>query len=172
MNDKRFIVEAAAADRFAEACQANLAKAKMGDPMGRDTNIGPMARASRRDELHGRVERSVSAGAVVLMCGKPVDRPGFYDPATILDHVRPDHVAFCEETFGPVAAIIRLPNADEVIALANRTEFGLGAALWTADAARARPGVPNRHRHGVHQRHGGLGRPPAVRRHREIGRRA
>ncbi|TNC50543.1 NAD-dependent succinate-semialdehyde dehydrogenase [Rubellimicrobium rubrum] len=138
VNAKRFIVEDAVADRFAEAFKANVAKLKMGDPMERDTNIGPMARANLRDDLHGQVERSVAAGAVVLAGGAPVDGPGFYYPATILDHVRPDHVAFCEETFGPVAAIIRVRDADEAVDLANQTEFGLGAALWTTNLDRAR----------------------------------
>ncbi|EYD76538.1 Succinate-semialdehyde dehydrogenase [NAD], Succinate-semialdehyde dehydrogenase (NADP+) [Rubellimicrobium mesophilum DSM 19309] len=138
VNAKRFIVEEAVADRFAEAFKANVAKLRMGDPTERDTNIGPMARANLRDDLHAQVQRSVAAGAEVVIGGKPVDGPGFYYPATILDHVRPDHVAFCEETFGPVAAIIRVRDADEAIELANQTEFGLGAALWTTDLARAR----------------------------------
>ena len=67
-----------------------------------------------------------------------LDRAGFYYPPTVLDHVRPDMAAFCEETFGPVAAIIRANDADEVIKLANQTEFGLGSAIWSKDVDRAR----------------------------------
>lgn len=138
VNAKRFIVEEAVADRFAEAFRAKVARLKMGDPTARDTTIGPMARANLREDLHGQVERSVAAGAVVLAGGAPAEGPGFFYPATILDHVRPDHVAFREETFGPVAAIVRARDAEEAVELANRTEFGLGAALWTTDLARAR----------------------------------
>ncbi|TCT04581.1 NAD-dependent succinate-semialdehyde dehydrogenase [Aquabacter spiritensis] len=138
INAKRFIVEDSVADAFAEAFCAGVAKLKMGDPMERDTNIGPMARGNLRDTLHDQVERSVKAGAVLKLGGKPAEGPGYFYPATVLDHVAPDMAAACEETFGPAAAIIRVRDADEAIMRANATEFGLGAALWTADVARGK----------------------------------
>lgn len=138
VNAKRFIVEDAIADRFVTAFVAEVAMLKMGDPMMRDTSIGPMARADLRDDLHRQVEQSVAAGAVLRTGGVPAEGPGFLYPPTILDQVRPDHVAFREETFGPVAAIIRVADAEEAITLANQTEFGLGAAIWTRDLDRAR----------------------------------
>lgn len=138
VNAKRFIVEDSVADAFVEAFVANIDKLKMGDPTERDTNIGPMARANLRDELHSQVERSVAAGATLRRGGKPENGPGFFYPATVLDNVRPEHVAFCEETFGPVAAIIRVKDENEAIKLANQTEFGLGSALWTKDIAKAK----------------------------------
>lgn len=138
INAKRFIVEEAVADRFVEAFCAGVAKLKMGDPMQRDTNIGPMARGNLRDTLHDQVERSVKAGAVLKAGGTPKDGPGYFYPATVLDHVKPDMAAACEETFGPVAAIIRVKDADEAVARANAIEFGLGAALWTTDIARGK----------------------------------
>ena len=138
INAKRFIVEEAVADRFVEAFCAGVARLTMGDPLERDTNIGPMARANLRDTLHDQVERSVAAGAVLKAGGTPVDGPGFFYPATVLDHVGPDMAAACEETFGPVAAVIRVADAEAAIARANAIEFGLGAALWTADVARGK----------------------------------
>lgn len=138
INAKRFIVEEAVADRFVEAFCAGVARLKMGDPLERDTNIGPMARANLRDTLHDQVERSVAAGAVLKAGGTPVDGPGFFYPATVLDHVGPDMAAACEETFGPVAAVIRVADAEAAIARANAIEFGLGAALWTSDVARGK----------------------------------
>lgn len=138
INAKRFIVEDAVADRFVEAFCAGVARLKMGDPLERDTNIGPMARANLRDTLHDQVERSVAAGAVLKAGGTPVDGPGFFYPATVLDHVGPDMAAACEETFGPVAAVIRVADAEAAIARANAIEFGLGAALWTSDVARGK----------------------------------
>jgi succinate-semialdehyde dehydrogenase/glutarate-semialdehyde dehydrogenase len=138
VNAKRFIVEESIADRFVELFCASVSKLKIGDPMERDTNIGPMARANLMSGLHEQVEKTVAAGATLKKGGKPIEGDGFYYPPTVLDNVRPDMVAFCEETFGPVAAIIRVKDADEAIRLANQTEFGLGSALWTKDMERAR----------------------------------
>ncbi|MCJ8521430.1 succinate-semialdehyde dehydrogenase/glutarate-semialdehyde dehydrogenase [Pseudorhizobium tarimense] len=138
VNAKRFIVDERIADRFVELFVASAAALKIGDPMERDTNIGPMARRNLRDTLHAQVERSIAEGAVVRLGGEPLDRDGYYYPPTVLDNVKPGMVAFCEETFGPVAAIVRVSGPDEAIAVANDTEFGLGAALWTSDLALAR----------------------------------
>lgn len=138
VNAKRFIVEDAVADRFVELFVAKAAALKIGDPMARDTKIGPMARGNLRATLHDQVERSVAEGAVLKLGGAPMAGEGFYYPPTVLDHVRPGMVAFVEETFGPVAAIIRARDADEAIAMANDSEYGLGCALWTGDVARGR----------------------------------
>jgi succinate-semialdehyde dehydrogenase/glutarate-semialdehyde dehydrogenase len=138
VNAKRFIVEASIAERFVAAFVAGVAQLKVGDPMEEGVNIGPMARANLRDTLHDQVQRSLQAGAVLKAGGAFVDRPGFYYAPTVLDHVTPQAAAFSEETFGPVAAIIRVEDADEAIRLANQSEFGLGAALWTRDIANAR----------------------------------
>ena len=138
VNAKRFIVEESVADRFVELFVEGVSKLKIGDPMERDTNIGPMARANLMSGLHSQVERTVAAGATLKVGGKPIEGDGFYYPPTVLDNVKPEMVAFCEETFGPVAAIIRVKDADEAIRLANQTEFGLGSSLWTKDQIRAR----------------------------------
>lgn len=138
VNAKRFIIEESVADRFVELFTARAAALKIGDPMELDTAIGPMARANLRETLHAQVQRSLEEGAELKLGGAPVDGTGFYYPPTVLDRVKPGMTAFAEETFGPVAAIIRVRDADEAIAMANDTEFGLGAAIWTADPARGR----------------------------------
>ncbi|MGI6873335.1 NAD-dependent succinate-semialdehyde dehydrogenase [Amycolatopsis sp. 3B14] len=138
VNGKRFLVEEAVADEFAEAFTAAAAALRIGDPADPATEIGPMARANLRDALHDQVQRTVQAGATVRTGGAPVDGPGFFYQPTVLDHVRPGMAAFAEETFGPVAAIVRVRDAEEALTLANQTEFGLGAALWTRDLDRAR----------------------------------
>lgn len=138
VNAKRFIVEEAVAERFAALFCAKAAALKIGDPMHRDVRIGPMARDNLRRTLHAQVERSVAEGAVLRLGGHLIDGPGAYYPPTVLDHVTPGMTAFVEETFGPVAAIIRARDADHAIELANDSEYGLGAALWTADAGRGR----------------------------------
>ena len=138
VNAKRFIVENAIADRFVAAFIDGVRRLKIGDPMQRDTQIGPMARENLRRDLHGQVERTLAAGAILKLGGQPVEGPGFTYQPTVIDHVDASMVAFREETFGPVAAIIRARSAQEAVSLANRTEFGLGAALWTGDIGRAR----------------------------------
>ncbi len=135
---KRFIVEAPVADRFVELLRAGVARLKVGDPLQRDCDVGPQARRGLRDDLHAQVERSVAAGAQLLTGGHPLDGPGHFYAPTVLDHVTPDMAAGCEETFGPVAAVIRVADAEEALRVANDTEFGLGAALWTGDLERAK----------------------------------
>jgi succinate-semialdehyde dehydrogenase/glutarate-semialdehyde dehydrogenase len=97
-----------------------------------------MARGKLRDELHVQVRASVREGAQVLIGGQPVEGPGAYYEPTILDHVTPGMTVAMEETFGPAAAILRVASADEAIAVANDTPFGLGASLWSRDLDRAR----------------------------------
>jgi succinate-semialdehyde dehydrogenase / glutarate-semialdehyde dehydrogenase len=138
VNAKRFIVEETVADEFVAAFTAGAAALRVGDPADPATEIGPMARAGLRDTLHDQVRRTLADGAVLTLGGEVPDGPGCYYPPTVLDRVRPGMAAFDEETFGPVAAITRAAGPDEAIALANRSEYGLGAALWTSDLHRAR----------------------------------
>ena len=138
VNAKRFIVEQSVADQFVAAFVAGVSTLKIGDPLEADVTIGPMARANLRDTLHSQVQRSIAAGATLKTGGAFVERPGFYYQPTVLDNVTPEMPAFGEETFGPVAAIIRVSDVEEALRLANATEFGLGAALWSRDITRAR----------------------------------
>lgn len=135
---KRFIVVEAVADAFCEAFLRHMAALVVGDPMDRATTVGAMARANLRAALHAQVEASVAAGARLLAGGKAIPGPGFFYEPTLLDGVTPEMAAFCEETFGPAAAIVRARDTEHAIRLANETEFGLGAALWTRDLAAAR----------------------------------
>ncbi|WP_405069049.1 aldehyde dehydrogenase family protein [Kribbella sp. NBC_01510] len=131
VNAKRFIVEESVADDFVARFGTAVDRLVIGDPVDGATTIGPLARANLRDTLHAQVRRTVEAGAALVRGGDVVDRPGFYYQPTVLDHVLPGMAAFDEETFGPVAAITRVRDADEAIRLANQTEFGLAASLWT-----------------------------------------
>ena len=134
---KRFIVEDQIADRFAELFCQEVQALSVGDPMQADTQIGPMARDDLRTTLTDQVGRTLSAGAVLRTGGRAVDGPGFFFQPTVLDRVTAEMPAFAEEMFGPVASVIRARDADEAIELANATEFGLGASIWT-DAERGR----------------------------------
>lgn len=138
VNAKRFIVEASVADAFAERFLAGIAALRLGDPRDPATTLGPLARANLRAAIDDQVQRSVASGAKLRTGGKMPAGAGFYYPATLLDHVTPGMAAFDEETFGPAAAIIRANDANDAIALANRTTFGLGASIWTTDTDRGR----------------------------------
>ena len=138
VNAKRLIVEESVAEEFVAAFLSRTRALKVGDPASRGTDLGPLARADLRDTLHDQVLRTLGEGATLLLGGRPADGPGFFYEPTVLDHVTPSMTAFREETFGPVAPVIRAAGDDEAIRLAGDTEFGLAASLWTADVARAR----------------------------------
>ncbi len=136
VNAKRFVVVDAVADQFIQAFAEAAGRLVMGDPTDRATTLGPLARANLRASIDAQVQRSMAAGARLIMGGVLPEGPGFYYPATLLDRVEPGMAAFDEETFGPAAAIIRARDEEEAIALANRTAFGLGASIWTRDTDR------------------------------------
>ncbi|MCI1256897.1 MULTISPECIES: NAD-dependent succinate-semialdehyde dehydrogenase [Corynebacterium] len=138
VNAKRFIVDESVADAFTELVVAKAGALTVGDPTDDSTQIGPMARADLRAALHDQVERSIAQGSTLLLGGEVPDGPGAYYPPTILGDVRPGHAAFDEETFGPVATITRAAGEDEAVALANTTEYGLGATVFSGDPATAR----------------------------------
>lgn len=138
VNAKRFVVVDEIADEFVAAFVEETKKLMIGDPHDPATNIGPMARENLRAELHDQVERSIASGATLLLGGQPLQRPGYFYPPTILDNVEKGHAAFDEETFGPVAAIIRVRDTHHAIEVANDTEFGLAAALWTGSIDKAK----------------------------------
>lgn len=134
---KRFIVEESVADRFAEAFVAGAQALVIGDPMDEATTLGPLARPDLRDDLDKQVQDTLKEGAILRCGGKVVtgnlSKGNFYE-ATVLDRVTSDMTAAREETFGPVAAILRVKSADDAVAAANHSEFGLGASLWTGNA--------------------------------------
>src|SRR6267142_1753811 len=134
---KRFIVVEAVADRFLTRFVEELRGRKMGDPLARDTQVGPQARVDLRDALHRQVDESIKRGARRLLGGEVPAGPGAFYPPTLLTAVDKGMPAFDEETFGPVAAVIRARDEADAIRLANDSAFGLGAAIWTRDRARA-----------------------------------
>lgn len=133
---KRFIVVGKIYDEFEQKFVAAVEKLKMGNPMDEDTYVGPQARLDLRDGLADQVQRTVDAGAKVLTGGEIPEGVGAYYPATVLADVKEGMAAWSEELFGPIATLIRVKDEEEAIKVANGTEFGLGAAVWTQDLAR------------------------------------
>jgi len=134
---KRFIVEAGVANAFTEKFVAAAAALKQGAPENEDTYLGPMARFDLRDELHQQVLASLSEGATLLLGGEKIAGAGNYYPATVLGNVTPEMTAFRQELFGPVAAISVAEDAEHALRLANDSEFGLSATLFTTSEALA-----------------------------------
>jgi succinate-semialdehyde dehydrogenase/glutarate-semialdehyde dehydrogenase len=133
---KRFIVVDEVHDAFVDAFVAEMAAAVMGDPMDEETTVGPQAQESLRDDLHDQVQRTIDAGAELVLGGEVPDRTGAWYPPTVLTGVSSDMAAGSEETFGPVGAVLRARDEDHAIELANSTSFGLGAAVFTQDLER------------------------------------
>jgi succinate-semialdehyde dehydrogenase/glutarate-semialdehyde dehydrogenase len=131
---KRFIVEEEIYDDFVEGFRGALAALKMGDPRDEATDLGPMARDDLRKSLHEQVQKTIGQGAKCVLGGELPERDGFYYPATLLVDCDATMEAFAEETFGPVAAVAKAADADAAIALANTSQYGLGASIWTDNA--------------------------------------
>lgn len=133
---KRFILIDAIADEFLTRFKAAVEKLVPGDPLDEATTLAPMARRDLRDELHQQLQDSLAAGAELVTGGHPLDGPGAFYAATIVDKVKPGMRAYHEEFFGPVAIAIRVADQEEALRIANDVEFGLGGSVWSGDAAR------------------------------------
>lgn len=130
---KRFIIEESVYDLFLQKFEENLSQLKFGDPMEENSDFACMARPDLADELYKQIDNSVKMGAKILVGGeKPKDGSAEFTP-TILTDIPNNSPAFSEELFGPVATIFKVKNAAEAIRIANATEFGLGASIWTSD---------------------------------------
>jgi succinate-semialdehyde dehydrogenase/glutarate-semialdehyde dehydrogenase len=134
---KRFIVEAGVYDAFLDAFVSETAKLRIGSPLDPSTTLGPVARGDLREALDKQVRDSLVLGAKLAYGGTYVDRPGYFYEPTIVANATPGMPVFDEETFGPAAAVIRARDADDAIALANRSPYGLGGNLWSRDLERA-----------------------------------
>ena len=130
---KRFIVHEAIYDDFLERFVNAVRNVRVGDPMNEATDLGPLATAAIRAELHDQVERTVAKGARLLAGGKSIAGAGYYYQPTVIDQIPAKSPAAEDELFGPVASVFSAKNLNDAIGLANSTRFGLGASAWTSD---------------------------------------
>ena len=134
---KRLIVEQGVVEEFTRKFVEATRKLVVGDPLAAATYIGPMARFDLRDELDQQVRDTLEEGATLLLGGKKAEGSGnFYEPTVFAD-VTDQMTSFKQELFGPVASIITARDATHAMALANDSEFGLAATIYTGDVERA-----------------------------------
>ncbi|MFM2385550.1 MAG: hypothetical protein RL660_307 [Bacteroidota bacterium] len=133
---KRFVVTKSQHNKIVEALAAEFSAIKIGDPMDMATDLGPLARLDLAETLHAQVKASARKGARILECNFTPDFPTYFAP-TILTNVQEGMVAYQEELFGPVASIITAQNNKHAIQIANDSNYGLGAAIYSKDGAKA-----------------------------------
>ncbi len=133
---KRIIVVDAVREEFEKRILDQLKNYRLGDPTQPENNLGPLARADLRDTVHRQVENCVSQGATLVTGGKIPEGPGFYYPPTVLKDITSEMPAMREEIFGPVIALITAYDEADAIRIANDSEYGLSAAIFTRDIAR------------------------------------
>ena len=133
---KRLIVVEGVKERFEQLIVKEMKKYKTGDPMKSATRLGPLANTYQRDALHEQVNKSIKAGAKLLLGGEMPKGSGAFYPSTVLTDVKKGMPAADEELFGPVAVVLSVKDEQEAVAVANDSPFGLGAGVFTSDRKR------------------------------------
>jgi len=137
VNGKRFIVTEKNYDAFVEKYTEAMKGIHLGDPMVKDTQLGPMSRSELRDDLHEQVKESVEKGAKILCGGEIPDMQGAWYPATVLVDVEPGQPAYDDELFGPVASVIKAKDDEDAMRIANDSRYGLGGGIFSTNVERA-----------------------------------
>ncbi len=134
---KRFIVFDSIFDKFQKLLTEKISELKVGDPLDKNVDIGPLATKDGLDQINRQVLKSVEMGAKVLVGGKKPDMSGFFYLPTVITNIKKEMPVYNEETFGPVATIIKVKDEKETVKIANDTCYGLGASVWTKDFKKA-----------------------------------
>lgn len=134
---KRFFISKKIADEFIEKFTHNTSRLSVGDPMQIDNDIGPLVNKAALENISTMVDDAKSKGANILFGGEQIGSKGYYYRPTILTGIKPDMRIAKEETFGPIAPITIVEDEKEAVKLANNSEFGLGASIWTENLNKA-----------------------------------
>ncbi|MGY1745376.1 NAD-dependent succinate-semialdehyde dehydrogenase [Blastococcus sp. SYSU D00695] len=135
---KRLIVTEELYEPFVEGLRQAFSTFSPGDPADPATSLAPLSSERAAQDLHAQIQDAIDKGATVVAGGKRPDRPGAFVEATILTDVTPEMRAFREELFGPAAVVYKVKDDEEAVALANDSDFGLGATVMSSDLDRAR----------------------------------
>ena len=134
---KRFIVHSSVYDQFIEGLKERVDKLVIGDPMKVNTMVGPLAREDILDEVDQQVQKSIELGASLIYGGSKIGERGYYYEPTILTDITNNMPVYYEETFGPIFSVIKYNEIDEMIDIANDSDFGLGGSLWSENRDKA-----------------------------------
>ena len=135
---KRFIAVEAIADEFLKKFTDKMAKLKIGDPMHKDTDLGPLSSEAAAVQIAEQVDKAIKGGAKAILGGKRVEGEGAFMEPTVLIDMKSDNPVYYEELFGPVATFYRVKDEQAAIELANDSPFGLGGSIFTQDIARGK----------------------------------
>ncbi len=130
---KRFIVIKNIADEFSKRFTGYTEKLIVDDPMKMETDVGPLVNEDGLKAIESQVQDAVMKGATILAGGIRLDRKGYFYKPTVLTNTKPNMKVVSEEVFGPVAPVIVVKNVEEAVKVANNSEYGLGASIWTKD---------------------------------------
>lgn len=134
---KRFFVVKNLAKEFIEKFVQKVEKLNVGDPMSDSTDIGPLVNADGLNRIEEMVQDAVAKGARILTGGKRLKDKGYFYAPTVLDSITPDMMVAHEEVFGPVAPVTVVEDENEAVTLANSSQYGLGASIWTQNLDKA-----------------------------------
>lgn len=134
---KRFVVDVTIAEEFTSRFLEHVHDLKIGNPLDPNNDIGPLVNTEQADFVQDQVDRTLKAGADILLDGGKQEGKGSFFYPVVLGNITEGAPVLIEETFGPVAPIVTFRNEDDAIKIANSTEFGLGASIWSKDRERA-----------------------------------
>jgi succinate-semialdehyde dehydrogenase/glutarate-semialdehyde dehydrogenase len=135
---KRFIVHDNVYDEFISMYQEKFENLNHGDPLEATTKVGPLANEQILETIEDQVNRSVQQGAELLTGGKRIADKGYFYAPTLLTNVTQEMPVFIEETFGPVTSVMTFERPEQAVKIANSTNFGLGASIWSEDTTHAK----------------------------------